>query len=143
MSQRNTVIEQHKTDLQLIHTSNGYVTDVRKVLRGIHFPEDLSERPAIAFWCEGSEPQYDRFSTARTRRLTITLWAYVDCKPDDYEKLDNISADIEKFLESSDNTYETETIIGSMRFYEGGSADPIGILEMEYTIDYDYVSTSP
>jgi hypothetical protein len=147
ISTRQTILEQLKDDFEKIKTIRGYHHTVAKVYRGWVSADEVVDKPAIAFTNMRSEKLLaggDTMGSTRQRGLHIVIFAYVDLPDEqDYDNLDKIVSDIEKFLESTDNTYYADTYVGDMAIYEGGVSDPVGIAEIEARIYYDYTTSSP
>ena len=143
ISTRDTILDQLKSDFKKIKVTRGYNTIVADVKRGIFMPEDCTMRPAIVFTNTNSEKVVEAMGVTRRRHLHLVVWAFIDIHPGDYEALDGMVGDVEKFLESSDNTNHLDTYVGDIGLYEGGEVDPIGIAEIEVVIQYDYNISNP
>jgi hypothetical protein len=148
VSTRETLLEQLKDDFEKITAVRDYRSTVAEVKRGWFPTDEVINRPAIVFTNLRSEKVIgggDTMGNTRERVLHLIIFAYVDLEPasQDYGPLDDIVADIEQFLESTDNTYYADTYVGDMAIYEGGVADPVGIAEIEARIYYDYTTSSP
>lgn len=147
-SQRETILKALKTCLQGITTANSYAIEVKEVRRGIHFEDDMPNRPALGF----SNIQSRRTELSMggpasgysERVLTVLIYGYVDCQPDDYDNLDDLMQAVEQRLNTAAAwAYRQFTDIKNFTVYEGGAHDRIGYFDMEIEISYQHAVASP
>lgn len=147
ISNRATILSDVKGALESISTSNGFKSNVAKVLRGIHGEESFAgSMPGLAMWCEKGPRITMSQGGFSERKLRIHIWGYVpvDAAAGDYDALDKLEADVEKALMTpAYNSHWQWTEIGDTAYYEGGVEDPIGIFDMVVEIAYNYAWASP
>lgn len=127
-------------DLQAVLQS---ITGVAEVRRGLHMDDDMPARPALCL--AGQKRSCRDFSSGQAEaKLFVVIAGYVDCPAADYSALDGLAADLEAALmDSARNPWWADTHIGDLLVYEGGASDPIGILNLEITVDYEYQRGEP
>lgn len=143
ISTRREILSALKTCLEGITTDNDYQVTVAEVKRGIHFVDDMRNRPGLCFWSDKG-PRRDETNEQSERDLHIWIWGYVDVQPGNYDELDKLVADVEtRLMTRSAWAYRDDTKIGELNTYEGGASDPVGVFEMEVTVNYEYRMDSP
>lgn len=138
MSTRNDILNQLKTDLKTkITVANGYKIDVVDVRRGIYLPEDIPDRPAIAFWCYADNVQEHLMDRKQLRNLLVYVYGYTRMDgADGVDSIHELAEAVDIFLFSYDWSYGSSTLVGNMTIYEGGVQDPESIFELELEIKY-------
>lgn len=134
-AQRETILEALKTCLEGIES-------VSEVRRGIHFEDNMPNRPALGFTNTKAERvEGGGFSE---RILTVLIYGYVDIQPGDYDALDDLMQDVETKLQTpADWAYQNLTDIRDYTVYEGGAHDKLGYFDMEVTVTYFHDWASP
>lgn len=131
--------------LSSIKKSNGFQTNVAKVLRGIRGLEDFSgELPGLAIYKPSNEVSLNQYGGTESK-MTLNIWGFakVEAKVNDFDSLDKLAADTEKLLMSTEyNSYLTETFINRTLFYEGGVQDKFGFFNMEIHMIFDHELTA-
>ena len=125
--------------------ANGYQTTVAEVKRGIHYADDMTNRPGLCFWNDKG-PKKDLGGGMCERALHIYIWGYVDVQPGDYDLLDGLVSDVEECLNDSLADWDSSVIevnVGDTTYYEGGASDQLGMFEMEAEIIYQYDRDDP
>lgn len=138
MSTRNDILNQLKEDLKnTITVANGYKMDVVDVRRGIFLPEDIPDRPVIAFWCYGDNVIEHLMNRRQLRVLLVYVYFYERMDgAGGVDSIHELGDAVETFLFSDDWTYKSSTLVGDMTIYEGGVQDPESIGELELEIKY-------
>ena len=142
---RKSILDDLKTWLEAITVANGYQTTVAEVKRGIHYADDMQNRPSLCFWNDKG-PKKDLAGEQCERVLHIFIWGYIDIQPGTYDNLDGLVSDVEACLNGSRANWDssiTQVDVGDSTYYEGGVTDPIGIFEMEAEIYYEYDRADP
>lgn len=137
MSERNTILNQLKTDMQdYLKSAMGYSSDPRKIIRGVRIFEDVEAKPAISFWCYNDERE-EAFSNTAYRFLHIYVYGFCDTDGygDNVDDIHNLLGDVEYFL-YNDFTYRDDTDVGDAIVYEGGVSDPCLEFRLEIRIRY-------
>ena len=148
MSIRSTIISAIAAGLRNITLAKGFETNIAKVSRGIRSVDDfLGDIPAITIWNEKMTRE-DTAQVISKSTLRLHLWGFVkvDARNDDYINLDKLASDIEKCLNNPTyNPYMSKgfTFIRETYFYEGGTQDSFGMLDMIVDIDFFYPIASP
>jgi len=141
-SQRETILKALKTCLEGITLANGYAIEVKEVRRGIHFEDDMPNRPALGFTNTKSERGEGQGWSKRI--LTILIYGYVDIQPGDNDNLDDLLQAVEQRLQTTAAwAYQGWTNIKDYTTYEGGAHDRLGYFDMEITITYFHDWASP
>jgi hypothetical protein len=146
ISIQNTIVNSIKTTLESITISNGFLSNVSSVKRGIRTVEDFEgSMPGIALWKNRNERE-DSYQFGSESNLHMRIWGFVECDSmqDDYDPLDKFVADCEKVLMSEDYNpnYYKNTFIGDTVFFEGGAEMNFGIFEMSFYVSYFYDHTT-
>lgn len=143
MSNRETILTQLKEDFKNITINNGYNTELSRVERGLYSAEEVYERPFLCF-ANYSTPKIEEVFGGRVRRnLTIAIVGYINVTLGNIEALDKFSADIQKFLYCSHNTFYEDTTIGDILYFEGSKDNVNGAVYIEIEIAYDYAISDP
>ena len=141
-SQRETILKALKTCLEGVTAANGYAIEVKEVRRGIHFEDDMPNRPALGF--TNTRAERDEGQGYSERILTILIYGYVDIQPGDYDNLDDLMQAVEQRLQTPAAwSYQEWTNIMNYTVYEGGAHDRLGYFDMEITISYFHDWASP
>ena len=140
ISLQNSIINGLITTLRQITTANGFKTDVIKVLRGVRGLDDFTsaDMPGLAIFRATHNPdtQY-YYGTIGTQYYRIWGYTKVEARSNNYDNLDNLVSDVEEVLMSSTyNLYQSDTVIDSTSFYEGGVQDSYGFFNMGVKVSY-------
>ncbi len=142
-SGRETILKALKTCLEGITTANGYLIGVEEVRRGIHFEDNMMNRPALGFTCTKSSRKELSFGRSQ-RELIILIYGYIDVQPGNYDDLDDLIKQIEgRLMTESSWRFRQWTNITDYTIYEGGVHDNLGYFDMELRVTYDYVWANP
>ena len=159
ISNRATILASLKTTLEAISIINGFQLDVKLVLRGYVSPKDA----------KGKTPTLSILNTKRPSKITtqgdpgykegilkISIIGYVEVPSImngyDYDKLDKLSADVEKILSTPTPTVITNNAYNQYagwtsnfytEYYEGGIPPGMASFVMDVDIVYDYLWTNP
>jgi hypothetical protein len=107
------------------------------VARGIHLSDEFNDLPALSLFNERVETIDSTDKTAE-RKLIMHLWGYVHAVDDDYSDLDDLAESVLMALADSGlNPHWASTSCGNLEIYEGGAGDPLGIFDLEMTVDYE------
>ncbi len=143
MSGRSSILAALDTCLKAITVANGFGVTVATVKRGLHLPEELPERPALAYF----STQRDREDITNAQAeavLRVTIAGLADAPAADFSTFDALLAAVESALMiPARNPYWETTHVKQARTYEGGSSDPIGIFELDLEITYQYALAVP
>ena len=142
-SQRETRLDALKTCFQGITTGNGYSLTVNEVRRGIHFEDDMPNRPALGF--TNTKIRRGEFAGGVSGKvLEILIYGYVDVQPGDYDSLDDLIQAVEqRIMTASAWTYYEWTDIKDFTVYEGGAHDRLGYFDMMIEVFYHHDWASP
>ena len=137
MITRAQIIADLMACLASIDPDHGFPLAVRELRRGIHLAEELAEMPALTLFNERVET-LDQTSSTAARRLVLHLWGAVHVRHDDYSQLDQLAAACLKALADPNfNPHWQATSCGRLEVYEGGAGDPLGLFDLEFTVDYE------
>ena len=143
---RETILDALKTCLEGITTANGYAIQVAEVRRGIHFEDDMLNRPCLGFANTKIERKEHAFAQSG-RELNVLIYGYVDVEPHSasgYDPLDDLMQAVEtRLMTGSAWSYWEFTDIRNFTIYEGGAHDKLGYFDMEVIIEYQYALASP
>lgn len=146
-SQREVRLDALKTCLEGITTGNGYALTVNEVRRGIHFEDEMPNRPALGFSNINSrrvDLAMGGTSGYSERVLVILIYGYVDIQPNNYDNLDDLMQAVEQRLNTDAAwAYREFTDIKDFTVYEGGAHDQLGYFDMEIEVSYQHTVASP
>lgn len=133
-SKRETILKALKTCLEGITKANGYAIQVKQVRRGIHFEDQMPNRPALGF--TNTRSTLDERAFGETNRiLTILIYGYVDVEPGQYDALDDLMQAVEQRLQTeADWDYWESTDLKDYTVYEGGAHDQLGYFDLELEV---------
>jgi len=137
MTSRLDISNQLEQDFKKIDAGRGYNLTPADIRRGLHKFNDFEVKPALAFALTGDEPDEDSDGRNTARWLNYMVYGYTDTSDmgnsdDIYKLLD----DVEDFLLSTDNTYQSCTEIGEIEIIEGGVGVPINFFSLIFRIAY-------
>jgi len=142
-SQRETILKALKTCLEGITAANGYAIEVEEVRRGIHFEDNMPNRPALGYSNIKATRVNGAFGQSQ-RTLTVLIYGYVDVQPDGYDNLDDLMQAVEqRLMTPAAWAYRGDTEIKDYTIYEGGVHDQLGYFDMEVEIQYLHDLASP
>jgi len=138
MPDRIDIIEQIKTDIDdKISSERGYNTDLTETRIGIFDPNEFTMLPAAGIWIKEDIVEDDLMDDETFRRLNLVLYAYVESDGyDQYTDMYNLITDFEKFLYSTDFTYQKNTILGDLTLTYGGATEQVGYFILNFSILY-------
>lgn len=145
ISEQNTRYQAIFDALEQIKKSNGFLTNVVKVLRGIRGLDDFSgDLPGISIYKPLNDNKSNQYGGTESE-MTLNIWGFckVEARVNDYDNLDSLAADVEMLLMSETyNPYLLETYIQRTAFYEGGIQDSFGFFNMEVKMLFDHELTA-
>jgi hypothetical protein len=131
MNDRVEILNNLKSSLTSIRRENGFLSTVDKVERGIYTPEDIQERPAITLYNTMSRVIETTFEVSGIRELELIVSGFTLYGSENPNDLDDLTQDLENFFNSKEyNQYYEWTRVGDIKFYEGVSIYPVGIVDM-------------
>ena len=117
--------------------ANGQKLAANEVERGIHLAEQFNDLPALSLFNERVET-IDSTDQTSERKLIMHVWGYASAANNDFSQLDDLAESVLDALGDKDlNPHWQATTCGNLEVYEGGSADPLGIFDLEMTVDYE------
>ncbi|MCF8033872.1 MAG: hypothetical protein K9K66_16935 [Desulfarculaceae bacterium] len=134
---RATIIDDLLACLRAMGPIHGMPLAAATVLRGIHLAEQVNDLPALALFNERVESLE---STDRTveRKLVLHLWGYAKAAGSDFSGLDRLAESALMALgDPGLNPHWERTACGNLEIYEGGAGDPLGIFDLELTVEYE------
>ena len=139
MATRKTIIDQIKTDVEnTVKSANGYNSDTVEVRIGVYDPSEFTQLPSIGFWIVEDEIIDDMMDDSILRKLNMICYMYADSDGyNSYEVLYKLFDDIEKFLYSTDWTYNSGTQLGRLIISYGGVDEQIGMGVLNFQVTYE------
>jgi len=144
MSTRRTIIEQIKKDVEdNVSSANGYNSDIVNVRIGVYDPSEFTQLPSIGFLIIEDEIIDDMMDDSILRKLNMICYMYADSDGyDSYLVLYNLFDDIEKFLYSTDWTFNSGTQLGRLIISYGGVETQVGMGVLNFQITYEQTNFS-
>lgn len=137
--QRLTILNQLKKDMLKIQATNNYNLDIARVERSYWDKSDVKEYPFLCFHCDSDEV-YELTMDEEgggVRTLNIRIFGYIPVEPPEFDPVHLFAEDVDKFLESNENTYRSRVEVGDIDIYEGTELDKVAFFVMSITITYD------
>lgn len=132
---RLTILNQLEEDLKEIKSTRGYNFTPVEVARGLHKWNDFPVKPVIGFTHFRDEADEDADSGDIARWLYFYGYGYTETDGNgNTDDIHNLAQDFEDFLNSTDNTYTEETMIGDIEIKEGGVSDPVNAFIITFRI---------
>ena len=135
MTTEASVISALRTALATITKTNGYNTNVAKVIQGFAGIEEIEDRPALVFnvlnrahalaavvWHSGI--------------LNVEIWGYIDVEEEDFTAAIRLMDDLEVMFDTWSQS-EFTRIVNTTRYF-GGVREEIGLFMMEIEVTYYY-----
>lgn len=137
MTTRAAVIADLMTCLAGITVENGFAIAPKKLKRGIHLASQASETPALSLFNERVETIETGGDTAE-RMLVMHLWGAAAANQGDYAQLDLLAAACLTALARPDlNPHWQRTTAQRLEVFEGGSAEPLALFDLEFSLTYE------
>jgi len=133
MNNRNTILNTIKDDLKKYLTvANGFSFTPHAVKRGVYAYNDLQTRlPSLCFTFTQEVPYEDdtypkTYDDVDIKAMSIMFYGYAKANDAiDSDKIYDMVADLETFLQSSDFTYTEDLKINSIEVKEAGPSDTV------------------
>jgi len=138
MATRKAIVEQLQNDIRdSVKSSRGYNTDPVDVRVGVFDSQEFTMLPSMGIWVLEDIIEDDLMDNAMFRRLNMIAYAYVDSDGlDNYSKMYDFIADLEKFFYNDDNTYKENTYLGNVVITYGGTTEQLGLFVLNFSILY-------
>ena len=138
MTTRLSIVNQIEEDLKKIKISRGYKHEPVEIKRGLYRWVDFPTKPALCFSLYMDEDDVDSLSGDLARWLKLYFYGFIETDGlGDTTRVQEFEEDVENFLNSTDNTYKLNTLIGNVEIKEGGVNDPINSFIIEASIMYE------
>lgn len=139
MTERLTILDQIEEDLiDKLKATNGYNFTPAAIKRGLYKWTDFTDKPVVCFTLVADEPHELEEYGEGSRWLHFLFYGYaLTDGMGNTDNIHNLSQDVEDFLSSSDNSFLSDTMIGSMEVLEGGVSSPVQSFILEVRILYD------
>lgn len=123
--------------LRAMGPQHGLAVAPAAVKRGIHLAAEASQMPFLSLYNQRVETTDEAMGQAE-RLLTFHLWGSVKAPQGDYAQLDALAAACLEALGRPDlNPHWQRTACGRLELYEGGAGDPLGLMDLEFTVTYE------
>lgn len=137
MTTRAAVIADLMTCLAGITSANGFAITPKKLKRGIHLASQASETPALSLFNERVET-IETGGEAAERVMVMHLWGAAAANQGDYAALDLLAAACLTALARPDlNPHWQRTSPQRLEVFEGGSAEPLALFDLEFHLAYE------
>ena len=137
MANRKQILDQLKVDLAVIDSTHpSYVSDVREIIHGIVSFDQVTVRPAVAYFMTSDEVVEEHLDDNRYRRMMVTVYGYADTELYNFDAIYDLAHDVEKFFYSTDWTYTNNTLLGDIEIMNGGGDNTRSLFIMEIVIQY-------
>lgn len=134
---RATIIADIKSGLESITTANGFTSDVVEVRRGFHWADEFNDQPALSLFNHRA-PSVDMAVGLSETTLHCVVHGFCKAIEADYTVLDGLLEDVVKALMTEAyNPHVHSTKIGEAQIDEGGVAPGQGIIEVQFTVEYE------
>lgn len=134
---RAQVIEDLMDCLESITAANGFNVQPAKVLRGVHLVSELKQLPGLSLMNQRVETG-PLAAGLEQRTLWFHLWGAARAARGDYTGLDRLAAACAAALANPElNPHWDRTRLGVLEVFEGGAGDPVGLFDLELSVDYE------
>ncbi len=137
-NERSVIIKQFATDvIANIKSSRGYETDPIEAKLGILSFDYFVQRPAIGYWMFMDTKDDEYLDDDRHRMLNFVIYGYADTNGlDDFDPIYELANDVEKFLYSTDWTYNQDTLLGDIVVTVGGTDNQRCMFDLVMQVQY-------